>query len=114
MWDSEHFTRSEFECSCGCGFDTIDYELVRWLDRLRNHFDRKITINSGCRCDEYNAEVGGAENSQHPKARAADIEVEEVPPDVVYSVLDEWGVQGLGKYKKFTHLDTRSGPKARW
>ena len=110
---SEHFTRSEFACNCGCGQDTVDVELLPILERVRVHFDEPTTIISGNRCEDYNRTVGGATNSQHPKSRAADIVVQNVSPATVHAYLDPWHTGGLGEYPTFTHVDSRS-QRARW
>ena len=110
---SEHFSRHEFACKCGCGFDTVDAELLKVLEIIRNHFDRPITINSGCRCLRYNSRIGGANTSQHLLGRAADIDVKGIDPALVQELAVQLGVGGIGKYKTFTHIDTRVG-HARW
>lgn len=112
---SNNFDRDEFECSCGCGFDTVDYELVEVLEDLREHFDAPVTVNSACRCKEHNEAVGGGAKSQHLKGRAADVNVHLVTPLCVQDYLlnkypDKYGI---GKYSSFTHVDSR-GTKARW
>lgn len=112
---SKHFNRSEFACKCGCGFDTVDIETLEVLEEVRTYFDKPVSINSACRCPDHNFKVGGSENSQHVKGRAADIVVAGIDPREVYSLLDrlypDWF--GLGSYDSFTHVDTRSN-KARW
>jgi uncharacterized protein YcbK (DUF882 family) len=112
---SAHFSRSEFACKCGCGYDTVDTELLVLLEEIRAHFGRGITINSGCRCVDYNASphIGGSEKSQHLYGRAADIVVEGTPPDIVHELAEQLGAGGLGKYDSFTHVDSRVG-RARW
>ena len=112
-WNSEHFERVEFACKCGCGFDTADFELVRALDYLRNHFDARVTITSGCRCEKHNRAVGGSRNSQHLAGRAADIVVDGIPPELVAELAEQIEFGGIGRYEKFTHVDTRTG-RARW
>ena len=87
-----HFTRSEFKCKCGsCDQDTVDFELLDILERLRVHYGVPITINSGNRCAAYNKKIGGSKNSQHVKSRAADIVVDGVHPHRVYALLDTAG-----------------------
>lgn len=110
---SEHFSRSEFRCKCGCGQDTVDAELITVLEKVRAHFGVPITVNSGNRCVNHNKAVGGAVNSQHLISRAADIVVHGAPASVVYNYLDRWHEGGLGKYGTYTHVDTRAD-KARW
>ena len=110
---SKHFTRAEFACNCGCGFDTVDFELVQTLEKIREHFDQPVTITSGCRCATYNKAIGGEPGSQHMRGRAADIQVKNIPPALVHELAELLGVGGLGEYPTFTHIDTRHG-KSRW
>jgi uncharacterized protein YcbK (DUF882 family) len=114
---SPHFDRAEFACGDGCGFDSFDAGTLKVLEQVRKHFGMPVMINSGCRCAAHNAAVGGSEGSLHLQARAADIVVEGVSPHEVASWLNKGplaGRGGLGKYETFTHVDTRSGPPARW
>lgn len=117
---SRHFNRSEFRCK-GCtadnpcergGVDTVDVELVRTLEGIREYFGASVYINSGHRCPEHNAAVGGSPGSQHLLGRAADIRVEGVSPSQVASFLGYLN-GGVGEYQTFTHVDTR-GRRARW
>lgn len=112
---TKDFNRSEFECNCGCGFNTVDYELANALQELRDHFDKSVTISSGCRCAAHNAREGGKPSSQHLLGRAADIAVSGVTALRVQEYLkDRYPNKfGIGSYDGFTHLDTRS-VKARW
>ena len=110
---SKSFSRYEFHCQCGCGFDTVDSELLMKLEEIREHFDRAVTINSACRCRSHNSSVGGSDNSQHIIGRAADIVVEGTPPEVVAEFAEQIGMGGIGRYNTFTHIDTRVG-YARW
>ena len=43
------------------------------LDPLREMYGKPITVNSGYRCPQLNAAVGGAKTSQHMRGEAADI-----------------------------------------
>lgn len=110
----ENFSRSEFACKCGCGFDTVDIQLGEVLQDVREHFGRMVKINSGCRCERHNLHEGGSENSQHLYGRAADFEVKGVHADVVADYLEKrWPNCGIGRYVGRTHVDTR-GHAARW
>ncbi|MCI0508604.1 peptidase M15-like protein [Chromohalobacter marismortui] len=113
---SPNFQRHEFACSCGCGFDTVDSETLAVLEEVRGHFDTPVIVTSGCRCPEYNAQIGGAEHSQHKLGRAADIQVKGVDPGEVHAYLVELypGRYGIGRYDTFTHVDTRTDGPARW
>ena len=110
---SEHFSRKEFACQCGCGLDSIDCMTLEALEAIRVHFDKPITINSANRCVEHNASVGGASKSQHLRSRACDIVVTDVEPNTVADYAESLG-RRVGRYNSFTHVDTRSGSAARW
>jgi uncharacterized protein YcbK (DUF882 family) len=112
---SENFSRPEFACRCGCGFDTVDVELVRVLQMLRNAFGKVVEITSGCRCEKWNREVQGAIRSRHLWGQAADFAVYDTTPDQVVEYLeanfpDRYGV---GKYPEWVHLDVRAN-RVRW
>ena len=110
---SEYFKRAEFACSCGCGFDTVDAVLLEALEAIRSHFKQPVVVTSGCRCEAHNEAVGGSKNSQHKKGRAADIQVVSTSPAEVASFAEDLGMS-VGRYETFTHVDSRSGPPARW
>jgi uncharacterized protein YcbK (DUF882 family) len=112
---SKHFDRREFACHCGCGFDTVDTELLVILEDLRDRFNRPIYINSGCRCKKRNARVLGSKRSMHLWGKAADIEVDGVEPREVANYLERRYIYryGIGRYPTFTHVDSRD-TKARW
>lgn len=109
---SKNFSRHEFACKCGCGFDTVDVGLIYLLQGVRDHFKRRVSINSACRCPAHNKREGGSDKSQHLSGRAADIVVDGASPSEVADYLED-KANGLGRYDTFTHVDSRSG-KARW
>lgn len=111
---SENFTRSEFACKCGCGQNTVDAGLIYYLEQIRSFFDKAVIITSGNRCKSHNKSVGGSPRSQHLLSRAADIKVSGVAPELVAEYAEQIGVPGVGRYKTFTHLDTRNGKPVRW
>lgn len=115
---TKDFSRWEFECPCGCGFDTVDIELVTHFQYERDYFGVPITITSGCRCPEYNRLKGGADDSQHLYGRAGDSKIKGVSPQARYEYYNSrWPRRyGIGLYTKrnFLHFDTRSGKAARW
>lgn len=110
---SPHFSRSEFACQCRCGFDTVDAELLQFLEAIRQHFDQPVKIESGCRCVQHNRNVGGSEFSRHLIGRAADIKVKNINADLVAELARQMSIPGVGGYDTFTHIDTRTGI-ARW
>jgi uncharacterized protein YcbK (DUF882 family) len=113
-----NFSRCEFACRCGCGFDAVDLAIVAALQELRGMLGQPISVTSGCRCQEHNRRVGGTRNSRHLTGHAADVTVRGLSPVDVYR--EALGVQafrdgGIGIYsdRGFTHLDIRP-VAARW
>jgi len=87
MWLFPNFTRDEFACGCGCGFDEIDPLLVSALQRLRDEVQRPVIVNSGCRCKSHNAAVKGAPQSQHMRGKAADIRIDGMTSRQIFDVI---------------------------
>lgn len=110
---AEYFDRTEFACTCGCGHDTVDAELLAILVNIREHFGRKMTITSGARCHVRNKEIGGAPESWHIRGRAADVVVEDISPQLVAETAAQYGASGIKNYATWTHIDTRSGTEWR-
>ena len=113
---SEHFSRQEFACHCGCGMNTIDARTLELCEEVREFTGAPVKVTSGHRCAKHNKRVGGASNSQHLYGRAADLSVED--PKAVFDWLCKQypGVFGFGLYPShgFVHVDTRNGTAARW
>ena len=112
---SRNFSRSEFACKCGCGYDTVDVELIMVVQDLREYYGRPVTINSGCRCEKHNKAEGGEPDSTHLIAKAGDIKVKGISSNKIYAYLDMKypDKYGIGKYKGRTHIDVRPD-RARW
>ena len=78
FWDEiKHFKKSEFKCHCGgkyCnGYPQEPKEkLIRVADKVRDHFNKPMTVSSGVRCTKHNANVGGVSNSRHLSGKAMD------------------------------------------
>lgn len=117
---TENFSRREFACECGCGLDDINTELVELLQQIRDHFEKKMTINSGCRCWKHHKAVY-KELGLTPPARskhldtegciAADVVVEDIAPQLVAEAAIRYGATGVKNYESFTHIDRRDGHK---
>lgn len=104
---TEHFSRHEFKCKCGCGRDNISMALV---ERLENVFEylkkcergcKYIIITSGIRCPSYSVKVGGTATDAHTQAIAADFYVvgddgKRYPADEVAAVCELFGFGGIG------------------
>ena len=113
---SEHFSRHEFACKCGCGFDAVDVELLAILESARKFFgDHQVIITSGNRCEAWNSQTpGAASDSKHTKGIAADFRVGVFHADKVADYLEKYHPNcGIGRYKGRTHVDVR-GYAARW
>lgn len=113
---SNNFSSYEFRCGlgspCSCTTTLIDEKLVEYLQKIRDHFGKPITITSGYRCSSYNARIGGASGSRHTKGEAVDFKVEGVAPLKVAQYAESIGVLGIGLYEgsdgNFVHIDTRT------
>ena len=103
---SLHFSKKEFACKDGCGFDTVQPGLIKVLERIRERLRRPVKIVSGCRCAKRNADVDGAKNSAHLRGYAADVKVvgSRERFELVWAALSV-GVTRLGIGQNFVHLD---------
>ena len=117
---SKNFQYREFDCKGkGCCSSTlIDEKLVEYLQKIREHFGKPITITSAYRCETHNRNVGGATKSRHSQGSAADIVVQGVSSREVAKYAESIGILGIGLYETsadgyFTHIDTRT-TKAFW
>jgi len=112
---TSYFSRVEFECRCGCGADTVDYELMEGLMMLRRYLSRAIRIHSAMRCPNHNHSVGSNSRSQHLLGKAADFSVDTVEPAEIADYLESLypDRHGIGRYATFTHFDVRKN-LARW
>lgn len=76
------FTKSNLAVRFGLDNTPTD-EVIRNLQNLvdfvlqpiADHFKKPVTISSGYRSPKVNKKAGGADNSQHMKGEAADIEI---------------------------------------
>lgn len=114
---SKNFNSYEFRCGlgspCACSTILIDDKLVEYLQKIRDHFGKSITITSAYRCPSYNKRIGGATQSYHSKGMACDIVVSGVTPREVAKYAESIGIKGIGLYETqadghFTHIDTRT------
>lgn len=114
---SSNFRVKEFASHDGADTVLIDDDLVYILQRIRDRFQRPVTISSGYRTPAYNGSIGGSSSSYHVKGRAADIQVKGVNPALVGMYAESLNVGGIGLYAYidggFVHIDTRT-TKYRW
>tara|TARA_R110002167_G_scaffold839_1_gene3587 strand:+ start:81 stop:461 length:381 start_codon:yes stop_codon:yes gene_type:complete len=120
---TRNFKLSEFECKSGCEMpESVLMEvkkLANQLQIIRDFIQQPIYINSGYRCKEHNAKIGGVKNSKHILGQAADMRVDNVSPADLYEAIENLikfnhiFEGGLGVYQTFTHYDTRL-TRSRW
>lgn len=104
----EHFKAKEFQCKDKSEYLLIAPELLEVLEKIRNHFNVPVIINSGYRTPSWNNKVNGAPNSYHCKGMAADIVVKGRSSQEVAKYADSIMEQGgVIKYANFTHIDVR-------
>lgn len=123
FWDEiEFFTREEFRCKCGgryCnGFPAeMSEDTVRCADEIRRRAGVPLRVNSGLRCDRWNAIQGGVKNSNHRTGHAVDLSGN-ISPVKLYAIAQEVhaekipGRGGLGLYDWGIHED--DGVYSRW
>lgn len=118
---TNNFSKWEFACKCGCGFNEIDPELADQVQRLRNLLwtttgkEIPITVTCGCRCPAHNAAIGGVQNSFHTQGLAVDITFSHinvlVGGRIVYLAnrfkILKIGAIGVYPDRNFMHLDVR-------
>lgn len=122
---TKNLSRYEFACKCGCGFDTVDFETINYIQGAADHFvdhcsasKAIVTITSGCRCPVHNKAEGGSDDSEHIQARATDHVIEVVvsgvrilvDEDELADYYDNEGVPGVGRYPGGrVHIDSGTG-----
>lgn len=126
FWDDiQYFQRAEFRCQCGgryCnGFPAeMAEETVRLADEIRRRAGVPLNVNSGVRCKQHNADVGGVWNSLHLTGQAIDLapiggnipvaRLQEIAEQVQAETMPGRG--GLGRYAWGVHVD--NGKYSRW
>lgn len=119
---AKNFRVREFACKDGSDVVFVDSALVEVLQAMRTHFGAAVNITSGYRTPAHNKAVGGAQSSQHLYGKAADIQIDGVPPAeaaaYAETLLDGRGGIGLyppkdGRPAGWVHVDVRS-QKSRW
>lgn len=120
---TKNFLITEFASKDGAYFPEEVKEnlktLAEQLEVLRLHFGKPITITSGYRSPAHNEKIGGAKNSYHTLGMAADIQIKDVSPKIVYNAIElliksgKMKEGGLGLYNSWVHYDHRD-KKARW
>jgi uncharacterized protein YcbK (DUF882 family) len=120
---TDNFHLQEFSCNDGT---PVPPELMQNVIRLatnlqvlRNHLGERISINSAYRHANYNKKIGGAPDSMHLRAMAADITTKSKTPKQLKAIIERLikakkvNFGGIGLYPGFVHVDIRQG-HSRW
>lgn len=102
-YDPIHFSRSEFDCNCGCGLNNISDDLLIKLDVARGILEAPIYVISGCRCPKHNHDSGGSNTSSHLSGLAADLTSESMWN--LRTALEEAGIKRIGIMVASIHGD---------
>lgn len=110
---TKDFSRREFACKCGCGFDRIDPRVVNMAQKIRDTIGESVRINSACRCRKHNAAVGGVGESYHMDGTAADLSCASGAFKLFAAIKDLYAKGKLNdleyckwyKAKNFVHID---------
>lgn len=122
---TEHFSRAEIACKCGCGVSNFHLETLERLEAFRAHLGKNIFITSGCRCAKHNKAIGGSSGSYHLagdvlEARAVDIRVFGSSALNLMVALESWDAEGFftgrGIYlrERFCHIDSGHAQLTMW
>jgi len=115
MPPKDYFSEEPFGCHCGCGLQSFDPFLRSILNQGRERFGRPIIINSGCRCEAHNREIGGARRSAHLPGpdglcHAADIKcLSDITRAQLHQIFFELGIRRFEASDLHLHIDTASG-----
>ena len=104
-WDRyKHFTRAEFACR-GTNECQMNAGVVDTIASIRSHVGFPLPVTSGYRTPEHNRAVGGGRYSAHLEGLAVDIAVTGARAFRLVQAALKYGVQGIGIYPTFVHLD---------
>ena len=119
--DTKNFKVKEFACK-HCGVNKINQKVIYMVQKIRDALGVPLYINSGYRCEEHNAAVGGVKNSYHVQGLAADLSCS-LGAKVMYDTVKKLYGQGripelayciLYKAKNFIHVDCGHKRNNRW
>lgn len=113
---SKNFKVKEFMQKDGLEFIKIDQRIIDALQKIREHYNKPITITSGYRSVAYNKQIGGSTKSQHILGKAVDFKVKDISianvQKYIYNNWEELGIRGLEtSAKTWVHIDVRENDK---
>ncbi len=129
---TKNISREELYCKCtyaDCDMkkplpthQLLAEQLQDGVDHFATVMGHPVYIRINCcnRCKRHNFDVGGEDKSKHMEGIAADIVLyvdggSRIAPSLVAEYFERKykTTHGIGRYKTFTHFDTREN-KARW
>jgi hypothetical protein len=103
-----NFKVREFASGCGSDEVLIDVDfVVNYLQKIREHFEKPVIINSAYRTLAHNRSRGSSDGSQHVLGRAFDIRINGETPRTVARYAESIGIIGIIEYDNFTYIDSR-------
>lgn len=119
--DTAHFKVGEFACK-HCGWNIIDQRVMNMAETIRSALNVPVRVNSGCRCELHNRNVGGVKNSKHTKGLAADLSCK-LGAGVMFETVKRLYAEGKlpdldyciwYKRKNFIHIDCGGKRNTMW
>lgn len=114
---TDHFTKKELTCRCGCGLSNPTPALLSLAEAVRAVLGKPMIVHCVCRCKEHNKAVGGASKSKHLTGDAMDFHVAGISPEAVRDLIKAAWIRGelpllggLGLYQWGVHIDTYKAP----
>lgn len=112
--ENKYFSHDELSCNCNCGLMNIDSSFLKQITKARELAGVAFVVNSCCRCETHNAEVGSTSNN-HTTGHAMDISCRDSGyRATIVLALMEAGFRRIGIYKTFIHVDNSNKPNAIW
>ena len=112
---SAHFKVKEFRCKDGSDKILIESGLVKYLEKIYDHFNcSSITISSAYRTPKHDKAVGGKGSGNHVQGKAVDFKAYNKKGELISSkeialYLEDLGVKGIGYrcggISTSTHMD---------
>ncbi len=110
----DYFAEEPFSCRCGCGLDALDPAMRQILNEVRAELGIPIIIESGSRCEDHNAAVGGAPNSAHkvqPDGYSHAVDIRVFSPVTRGRLLEALQKRGIRRFEASNrHLHADNSP----
>lgn len=111
-------TRLPIVAGPGVNVQEVDPGVLTRYEQVQGAFGKQLTIISGSRDDQHNADVGGASGSQHLPgngSKAIDVDVSNLSKEERIRLIETasaMGFTGIGVYNGSLHFDT--GARRAW